>query len=106
MAQKTVITGTGSYIPTQIVTNKEFSEHRFYAEDGNPIETAPAEVVEKFRQITGIAERRYAGDREAGAGGRAAHRGVDRSGASPTGELTRQSGQRAGGGRPGRGTPR
>ena len=60
MAQKTVITGTGSYIPTQIVTNKEFSEHRFYAEDGNPIETAPAEVVEKFRQITGIAERRYA----------------------------------------------
>lgn len=61
MAQsRTIITGTGSYIPTEIVTNKEFAEHRFYAEDSKPIETAPQEIVEKFRQITGIAERRYA----------------------------------------------
>ncbi len=59
MAQRSIITGTGSYIPEQIVTNKEFSEHKFYAEDGQPIETAPAEIVEKFKQITGIAERRY-----------------------------------------------
>lgn len=57
---RTVITGTGSYIPTEIVTNKEFAEHRFYAEDKQKIETPPQEVVEKFRQITGIAERRYA----------------------------------------------
>jgi 3-oxoacyl-[acyl-carrier-protein] synthase-3 len=60
MAQRTIITGTGSYIPTKIVTNKEFSSHRFYAEDHNAIETAPEEVVEKFKAITGIAERRYA----------------------------------------------
>ncbi len=59
MAQRSIITGTGSYIPEQVVTNKEFSEHKFYAEDGQPIETAPAEIVEKFKQITGIAERRY-----------------------------------------------
>ncbi len=59
MAQRSIITGTGSYIPEQIVSNKEFSEHKFYAEDGQPIETAPAEIVEKFKQITGIAERRY-----------------------------------------------
>ena len=57
---RTIITGTGSYIPTEVVTNQHFSAHKFYAEDGKPIETAPAEVVEKFRQITGIAERRYA----------------------------------------------
>jgi 3-oxoacyl-[acyl-carrier-protein] synthase-3 len=56
---RTIITGTGSYIPTRIVSNKEFSSHRFFAEDHEPIETAPEEVVEKFRLITGIAERRY-----------------------------------------------
>ena len=57
---KTVITGTGSYIPTEVVGNRDFTVHNFYAEDHKRIETAPMEVVEKFRQITGIAERRYA----------------------------------------------
>lgn len=57
---RTVITGTGSYIPTEIVSNRDFTIHNFYAEDHQRIETPPQEVVEKFRQITGIAERRYA----------------------------------------------
>ncbi|HEX6333663.1 MAG TPA: ketoacyl-ACP synthase III [Flavisolibacter sp.] len=60
MQQKTIITGTGAYIPTHLVTNKDFTVHNFYAEDHERIETPPGEVVEKFRQITGIAERRYA----------------------------------------------
>jgi 3-oxoacyl-[acyl-carrier-protein] synthase-3 len=60
MAKKTIITGTGSYIPTEIVTNHDFFNHDFYAEDRNKIDTPPQEVVDKFRQITGIAERRYA----------------------------------------------
>jgi len=58
--QKTLITGTGSYIPTEVVTNRDFTVHNFYGEDSVRIETAPLEVVEKFRLITGIAERRYA----------------------------------------------
>jgi 3-oxoacyl-[acyl-carrier-protein] synthase-3 len=58
--QRTIITGTGSYIPTEVVSNRDFTVHNFYAEDHQRIETAPQEVVEKFRQITGIAERRYA----------------------------------------------
>lgn len=57
---KTIIIGTGSYIPTEIVSNKDFAEHTFYGEDNKKIESPPEEVVEKFRQITGIAERRYA----------------------------------------------
>ncbi|MER3470026.1 MAG: 3-oxoacyl-ACP synthase [Chitinophagaceae bacterium] len=57
--KRSVITGSGSYIPTHVVTNKDFTIHNFYAEDHQLIETAPEEVVEKFRQITGIAERRY-----------------------------------------------
>jgi len=62
VAKRTIITGTGSYIPTEVVSNADFASHRFYAEDHKVIETAPAEVVEKFKLITGIAERRYAGE--------------------------------------------
>lgn len=58
--QRSVITGTGSYIPSVIKTNKDFTVHNFYAEDHKRIETDPQEVVNKFQQITGIAERRYA----------------------------------------------
>lgn len=56
---RSVITGTGSYIPPFVQTNKDFASHIFYGEDKEPIQTAPEEVVEKFRQITGIEERRY-----------------------------------------------
>ena len=55
-----VITGTGSYIPTITKTGKDFTVHNFYAEDNKRIETDPQEVVRKFELITGIAERRYA----------------------------------------------
>ncbi len=57
---RTVITGTGSFIPANIKTNKEFTVLNFYGEDNIKIETDPQEVVEKFKQITGIEERRYA----------------------------------------------
>ena len=60
---RSVITGTGSYIPPQIQSNVKFSEHTFYTEDRLPIHTPPEEVVEKFKQITGIEERRYATDK-------------------------------------------
>lgn len=60
MAQRTVITGSGCYVPTEVKTNRDFTVHDFYAEDHMRIETPPLEVVEKFRQITGIEERRYA----------------------------------------------
>ena len=55
-----VITGTGCYIPPVVKTNKDFTVHNFYAEDNTRIDTDPQEVVRKFEQITGIAERRYA----------------------------------------------
>ncbi|HMD00067.1 MAG TPA: ketoacyl-ACP synthase III, partial [Ferruginibacter sp.] len=57
---RTVITGTGSFIPPDIKTNRDFTGHNFYAEDSKPIVTPPLEVAEKFREITGIEERRYA----------------------------------------------
>ncbi len=56
----TIITGTGSYVPPVIKTNQEFSGDHFFDENNTPIVIAPELVVEKFRQITGIEERRYA----------------------------------------------
>ena len=56
---KTVITGTGSYIPGNIKTNKDFTIHSFYGEDNIKIATDPQEIADKFEQITGIEERRY-----------------------------------------------
>ena len=57
---RTVITGTGCYIPTEIKRNRDFTAHNFYAEDNIVIASDPTEIVEKFREITGIEERRYA----------------------------------------------
>lgn len=60
MSVKTVITGTGCYIPEVVKTNRDFTVHNFYGEDTVRIDASPQEVVEKFREITGIEERRYA----------------------------------------------
>jgi len=56
------ITGSGSYIPTQIVSNKDFAEHVFLNDDGTPFPHPNDVVAEKFLEITGIQERRYVTD--------------------------------------------
>ncbi|MEZ5012901.1 MAG: ketoacyl-ACP synthase III [Chitinophagales bacterium] len=56
---RSIITGTGSYIPELIKNNRDFAVHDFYTEDFKRIDTPPTEVTEKFRKITGIEERRY-----------------------------------------------
>jgi len=56
----TVITGSGSYIPEFVKTNRDFTGHNFYAEDNSALDIEPHLIVEKFRKITGIEERRYA----------------------------------------------
>ena len=59
---RTVITGTGSYVPPNIKTNKDFETQVFYGEDQVLIATPPSEIADKFKDITGIEERRYADD--------------------------------------------
>jgi len=59
-ATRTIITGTGSYIPPMVKTNGDFMAAEFYGEDHKPLLTPAAEIVEKFKDITGIEERRYA----------------------------------------------
>lgn len=56
----TVITGTGAYLPTVVVTNADFENHEFYNEDGTRIEKPTKEIVDKLEGITGIRARRYA----------------------------------------------
>lgn len=56
---KVFITGSGSYIPTWVTKNETFEGNEFYNPDGSLIETAGHLVVDKFREITGIEERRY-----------------------------------------------
>ena len=55
-----VITGTGSYIPKLVKRNSDFLDNRFLNEDGTPFGYDNEEVIEKFKAITGIEERRYA----------------------------------------------
>ena len=53
------ITGSGSYIPTEKVTNLDFAQHSFLNEDGTVFPYSNEVVAEKFLEITGIQERRY-----------------------------------------------
>ncbi|HMK24778.1 MAG TPA: ketoacyl-ACP synthase III [Chitinophagaceae bacterium] len=82
---RSVITGTGSYIPPFVQSNQEFTKHSFYTENQEPLSTAPHEVVEKFNQITGIEERRYTTDElnASDIGSMAAKKAIGDSGIDP-----------------------
>lgn len=54
------ITGTGSYIPNGIEKNEDFQAHEFLNTDGSNFKYENTVIIEKFKAITGIGERRYA----------------------------------------------
>ncbi len=54
------ITGTGSYLPLQRIQNNSFNDHLFLDTSGKPISYPNEVIIEKFKAITGIGERRYA----------------------------------------------
>ena len=60
----TIITGTGCYIPEVKIPNQYFEKHTFYEKDETVVEGSGHEIVEKFRDITGIRERRWAADNQ------------------------------------------
>jgi len=57
-----VITGTGSYIPSRVIKNEDFITNEFYEPNGEKVTKSGQEVTEKFLEITTIAERRYITD--------------------------------------------
>jgi 3-oxoacyl-[acyl-carrier-protein] synthase-3 len=82
---RTVITGTGSYIPPFVQPNRAFSKHLFYTEEQKPLDKDPEEIIEKFKQITGIEERRYTTDElnTSDIGAIAAKKALENSGVDP-----------------------
>lgn len=55
-----IITGTGAYIPSITKKNVQFTDTNFLNVDGTPIKDTNEVIIEKFKAITGIEERRYA----------------------------------------------
>ena len=55
----TKITGVGSYIPERVEKNSDFEKNKFLYEDGTSFSQSNTVIIEKFKAITGIAERRY-----------------------------------------------
>ena len=60
--KKSIITGTGSLIPSVKVLNRQFLENDFYGADGTKITKPTADIVDKLQEITCIRERRYVAD--------------------------------------------
>ena len=57
---RSVIAGTGSYVPDKIITSNHFINHRFFEKDGRPVAKSNPVILEQFKNITEIEERRYA----------------------------------------------
>lgn len=55
-----IISGTGSYIPSIKKQNDAFLDSQFLNADGTTIANETDVIIEKFKSITGIEERRYA----------------------------------------------
>ncbi len=83
--RRTVITGTGSYLPHRTIRNADFLDHEFYDAAGQRIEQPAAQTIEKFVGITGITERRYVDDDQVASdiAALAARRALDASGLDP-----------------------
>ncbi|MBN2070397.1 MAG: ketoacyl-ACP synthase III [Candidatus Krumholzibacteriota bacterium] len=57
-----VITGTGSYIPSTKISNKNFLEKEFLDPSGEEYTKNNDEIIDDFGRITNIIERRYVSD--------------------------------------------
>lgn len=57
-----IITGTGNYIPATRIKNEDFLDNEFYEARGKKLDRPNQEIIEKFQEITTIAERRYVTD--------------------------------------------
>jgi 3-oxoacyl-[acyl-carrier-protein] synthase-3 len=54
-----IITSTGSYLPSEIIPNEFFLQNEFYGSDGYKFSRPNADIIKKLFEITGIRERRH-----------------------------------------------
>lgn len=59
MTYKSIISGTGKFIPETIVDNKEFLNQDFFDSNQEALPYSNEVIIEKFNAITGIESRRY-----------------------------------------------
>lgn len=80
-----VITGIGSYIPTIKKKNEAFMGEGFYTEKSESFSAGNTDIIKKFKDITGIQERRYAEDdmMASDMGTIAAQNAIDDAGVNP-----------------------
>ncbi|MEI6123162.1 MAG: ketoacyl-ACP synthase III [Bacteroidota bacterium] len=57
-----IITGSGKYIPTNLVKNEQFLTNTFLNTSGEEFPKSNEEIIQKFQEITEIEERRYVED--------------------------------------------
>ncbi|PZR35130.1 MAG: 3-oxoacyl-ACP synthase [Azospira oryzae] len=62
LSRYAVIAGSGSYLPTQKISNDHFLNHSFFGTDGKKLDKGNEEIIRKFQHINGIDERRYVTD--------------------------------------------
>jgi 3-oxoacyl-[acyl-carrier-protein] synthase-3 len=58
------ITGTGSAMPSRVITNDYFLDHTFYTKEGKKNEKSTAAIIQKLEEISGIKERRFIPEEE------------------------------------------
>ncbi len=58
--RRTQITGTGRFVPDQVVSNNDFHQRTFYTEKSVAIDRPVEVITRKFQEITGIRQRRWA----------------------------------------------
>ncbi|WP_185871573.1 3-oxoacyl-ACP synthase III family protein [Blattabacterium cuenoti] len=56
---RSIITGTGHYLPKKIIKKNHFLRQTFYDNKGLKIKKSNEEIINKFQEITEIKERRY-----------------------------------------------
>ncbi len=81
----TVIRGSGSYIPEVEVENDNFIQNTFYFNDGKLIDDSNQNVIQKFKDITGINTRRYVNNSQSCSdiGAIAARKAIEDAGIDP-----------------------
>lgn len=59
----TKIVGTGSYLPSRVISNEYFKDYIFFDSGSKqPFDKSNDEIIHKFKEITNISERRWISD--------------------------------------------